>query len=159
MNEGIIRVMKMVEEGKLTAEEGAELIAAMGSAKEAPSPSQDVNVHLTENSPKSGLLEGFDRESFMKNDVKAAPGETFLQVRVLSADGDKVKINLPLNFVKSVLRLTGKLPMIQAEQLEGIDMKELMDTINAAIDSDLTGRIVDVESANGDLVVVEIVQV
>lgn len=159
MNEGILRIMKMVEEGKLTSEEGAELISALGTSTDTSGHANASDGQSSSATPKSGLLEGFDRESFMKNDVKAAPGEVFLQVRVLSADGDKVKINLPLNFVKSVLRLTGKLPMIQAEQLEGIDMKELMDTINAAIESDLMGRIVDVESANGDLVVVEIVQV
>lgn len=150
MNENILRILKMVEEKKITAEEATGLIAALQTEPStAPTQATTPTSH--------SFNDGFDRESFMRNDVKAAPGEVFLQVRVLSADGDKVKINLPLNFVKAVLKLTGKLPMIQPEHLEGIDVNELMETITAAVDSDLKGRIVDVESANGDLVVVEIV--
>lgn len=150
MNENILRILKMVEEKKITAEEATGLIAAL-QTEPSTTPSQATTQ------ASHSFNDGFDRESFMRNDVKAAPGEVFLQVRVLSADGDKVKINLPLNFVKAVLKLTGKLPMIQPEHLEGIDVNELMETITAAVDSDLKGRIVDVESANGDLVVVEIV--
>ena len=93
----------------------------------------------------------------MQNTVKTSSGEKFLQIRVLSVEGDKVKINLPINFVKGILKVTGKLPMIQADQLEGIDVPAMMETIMAAIESDLTGRLVDVESSKGDLVIVEIV--
>lgn len=147
MNEEISRILKMVEEGKINAEQGTQLIQALGST-------ENVSDFQNDSSIKDP---GFDKESFLRNDFKAAPGDKFLQVRVLSAEGDKVKINLPINFVKGILKVTGKLPMIQADQLEGIDVPELMETIMAAIESDLTGRLVDVESVKGDLVIVEIV--
>ena len=147
MNDEISRILKMVEEGKINAEQGTQLIQALGTSEPVE------NVVNSERESESI----FDKESFLRNDFKAAPGDKFLQVRVLSAEGDKVKINLPINFVKGILKVTGKLPMIQADQLEGIDVPELMETIMAAIESDLTGRLVDVESVKGDLVIVEIV--
>lgn len=147
MNDEISRILKMVEEGKINAEQGTQLIQALGTSEPVE------NVVNSERESESS----FDKESFLRNDFKAAPGDKFLQVRVLSAEGDKVKINLPINFVKGILKVTGKLPMIQADQLEGIDVPELMETIMAAIESDLTGRLVDVESVKGDLVIVEIV--
>lgn len=149
MNEEISRILKMVEEGKINAEQGSQLIQALSS--------DSSKAQMAEEKMEGTNLSDFDKESFFKNDFKAAPGERFLQVRVLSAEGDKVKINLPINFVKGILKVTGKLPMIQADQLEGIDVPELMETIAVAIDNDLTGRLVDVESVKGDLVIVEIV--
>ena len=85
------------------------------------------------------------------------PGQRMLQMRVLSENGDKVKINLPLNFVKGILKVTGKIPMIKEEHIEGVDMQQLIESINMAIDHDLNGRIVDIETAKGDLVIVDIV--
>lgn len=147
MKEEIARVLKMVEEGKMTSEQAVQLIEALkiSTVEEIETP------NIKEEAP------GFDRESFLRNDLKASPGEKFLQIRILSGENDKVKINLPLNFVKGVLKVTGKLPMIQVEQMEGVDVPAIMETIMAAIDSDLTGRLVDVESSKGDLVIVEIV--
>jgi hypothetical protein len=147
MKEEIARVLKMVEEGKMTSEQAVQLIEALkiSTVEEVETPNVKEEAS------------GFDRESFLRNDLKASPGEKFLQIRILSGENDKVKINLPLNFVKGVLKVTGKLPMIQVEQMEGVDVPAIMETIMAAIDSDLTGRLVDVESSKGDLVIVEIV--
>ncbi len=60
-----------------------------------------------------------------------------------------------MNFVKGILKVTGKIPMMNKEHLEGVNIEELMDSIIIALDNDLTGRIVDVESSNGDLVIIE----
>lgn len=150
MNEEITRILKMVEEGKLNSEQGAMLIEALKDDN------RDNTVETVYESISSEEGKPFDKEAFMKNDFKGAEGEKFLQIRILSGDGDRVKINLPINFVKGILKVTGKLPMIQTEQLEGVDVAEMMEVIMAAIENDLTGRLVDVESANGDLVIVEI---
>lgn len=152
MNSELNRILKMIEEGVINAEEGSKLIAVLQSTE-----SEATEERKSDSAGTAGNLDGFNREDFMKNDMKGASGERFLQVRVLSADGDKVKVNLPINFVKGILKVTGKLPMIHAEQLEGVDVPELMETISAAIESDLTGRLVDVETTKGDMVVVEIV--
>lgn len=149
MREEIERILKMVEEGKLNSEQASLLIDALKTT--------GVEVEEIDEQAQDEATPSFDRESFMQNTVKTSSGEKFLQIRVLSVEGDKVKINLPINFVKGILKVTGKLPMIQADQLEGIDVPAMMETIMAAIESDLTGRLVDVESGKGDLVIVEIV--
>ncbi len=143
MNEEILRIMKMLEEGKITAEQAAALATAVKGAAEP------------EQSPKS--IE--DKRILMESDMAKdqIPGQKMLQVRVLSEVGDKVKVNLPLNFVKGILKVTGKIPMVDHEHLQGVNIEELMDSIILAIDSDLTGRIVDVETSTGDLVIIDIV--
>ncbi len=147
MNEEVLRITKLLEEGKVNAEQAAALISALQqkstSGNDTVGPSQ-------QNSEKRAMLE---------EDMAAAqiPGQKMLQVRVLSENGDKVKVNLPLNFVKGILKATGKMPMLKEEHMEGVNMEQLMEAITIAIDQDLNGRIVDVESANGDIVIVDIV--
>ena len=147
MKEEIGRIIKMVEEGKINSEQASLLIEALKNNDNAEAFYEAQNI---ETAP------AFDKEAFMKNDFKASEGEKFLQIRILSGDGDRVKINLPNNFVKGILKVTGKLPMIQADQLQGVDVAEMMDVITAAIENDLSGRLIDVETADGDLVIVEI---
>lgn len=154
MSSEMMRILKMIEEGIVTAEEGADLMAALKDASTEEKPSVATE---SPSQAKANPFENFDRESFLKNDFKASPGEKFLQIRVLSAEGDKVKVNLPINFVRGILKVSGKLPMIQADQLEGINTAEMMETISQAIENDLSGRLIDVESVKGDLVIVEIV--
>lgn len=154
MSSEMMRILKMIEDGIVTAEEGAELMSAL---KDASTEGQGNSETETPSPSRPNPFENFDRESFLKNDFKAGPGEKFLQIRVLSAEGDKVKVNLPINFVRGILKVSGKLPMIQADQLEGINTAEMMETISQAIENDLSGRLIDVESVKGDLVIVEIV--
>lgn len=144
MNEEVLRIIKLLEEGKINAEQAAALISALQNKSTAtPETPQET-------SQKRAMLE----EDMVSAQI---PGQKMLQVRVLSVGGDKVKVNLPLNFVKGILKATGKLPMIKEEHMQGIDMEQLMESITLAIDQDLNGRIVDVESAQGDLVIVDIV--
>jgi len=144
MNEEVLRITKLLEEGKINAEQAASLISALQTKN------TDTSDTAQQTSEKRAMLE--------KDMVSAQiPGQKMLQVRVLSENGDKVKVNLPLNFVKGILKATGKLPMVKEELMEGVDMEQLMESITVAIDQDLNGRIVDVESAKGDLVIVDIV--
>ncbi len=144
MNEEVLRIMKLLEEGKVNAEQAAALISAL----------QLKSTASQNDAPKSSENRAMLEEDMVSSQI---PGQKMLQVRVLSESGDKVKVNLPLNFVKGILKATGKLPMIKAEHIEGIDMEELMASITLAIDQDLNGRIVDIESSKGDLVIVDIV--
>jgi len=143
VNEEILRIMKMLEDGKITAEQATALVSAVKGTDEAPKAPRSVEE-------KRMLM-----ESDMAKDQ--IPGQKMLQVRVLSENGDKVKVNLPLNFVKGILKVTGKIPMVDSEHMQGVNIEELMDAIILAIDSDLTGRIVDVETSTGDLVIIDIV--
>ena len=147
MNEEVLRITKLLEEGKINAEQAASLISAL-QQKTTVDPNATRTAQQT--TEKRAMLE----EDMASSQI---PGQKMLQVRVLSVDGDKVKVNLPLNFVKGILKATGKMPMLKEEHMEGVDMAQLMESINLAIDQDLNGRIVDVESANGDIVIVDIV--
>lgn len=147
MSEEKLKILKMLEEGKITAEQAASLLSAITESAPASESTQKININKEE-LEKKWLAENMSENPF--------PGQKMLLIRVLSAEGDRVKVNLPLNFVKGIIKATGKMPYISAE-MEGIDMNQLMETVVAAIDQDLTGRFVDVESGTGDRVVVEIV--
>lgn len=82
--------------------------------------------------------------------------DKFLRVKVLSAEGDKVNIQLPVKVIKVILQATGKLPLdtikMNGMNLEGINMEELVETIIGCLDSKVMGEIVSVDSAQGDMV-------
>ena len=79
--------------------------------------------------------------------------EKTLKVRVLSAKGETVNVNLPLKFVKSSLKAFGKIPInIQGDTNHDIDVQAIAD----AIESGVEGKIVDIKSGNGDNVEVVI---
>lgn len=122
MKEEILRIMKMVEEGKIDSQKAAELIDALKS------------------SDREEVLEP-SRAKIDLND------DRMLRVKVNSANGDDVNVQIPVRFVKGVLAACGRIPM-NIEGLGEIDMNLL----SQAIDSGLSGRIVDVKSSNGDIV-------
>ena len=75
-----------------------------------------------------------------------------LRIRVNSADGDKVKVNLPMSLVKVGLELGidiapnytgGKL-----DALRNLDLTKIMDLAERGV----IGKLVEVESADGDTV-------
>ena len=74
-----------------------------------------------------------------------------LRIKVDSSDGDKVNVNLPIAVITSVLKATGKLP-IKNVDMEGIDFEVLIETIIAALDNEMIGEIVTVDSSDGDIV-------
>lgn len=130
MKEDVLKVLKMIEEGKVDAESGAKLIEALGEKK------------VEDN----GVLQTIQDQRSYINDEK------MLYVLVDSHDGDKVKVNVPMNFVKSILSATGKLPI----KAEGITSSVDMEIVKEAIMNNITGKIVDIESHDGDKVIIEI---
>ena len=73
------------------------------------------------------------------------------KVNVLSGKGDKIKIRLPVKFVKSSLKAFGKMP-VNVKGCEEIDMKVITD----AIENDIEGEIVTVKSCDGDDIEIKI---
>lgn len=73
------------------------------------------------------------------------------RILVDSADRDNVKVNLPVVAITSILKATGKLP-IKAEEMEGIDLEMMTQSIISSLDNEMLGEIVTVDSANGDKV-------
>ena len=128
MNEEISKILKMVEEGKITSDKAQELIEALN----------DKNTSL-------------DVCGNVSNDADII--NKMLKIKVISHDGDNVNVNLPVKFVKTMLKTIGKIPIPEnAKCMENLDLN----VIAEAIDNGLSGKIVDVKSANGDVVEVSI---
>ncbi|MBS4917811.1 MAG: hypothetical protein KHZ93_09595 [Clostridiales bacterium] len=118
-----LRVLKMVEEGKITAEEAAELMEAM----QAQLPAQETKR----------INNNYDKKLF--------------RVLVDSTSGDKVKIQFPVGAIKRILKATGKLP-IPEKDLQGVDLSSMMDAVSECLDAEMEGDFVNVEAADGTTV-------
>jgi hypothetical protein len=97
------------------------------------------------------LLDAMGAYEESNQGVPKRPGR--LRVRVISSDGDKVNIVLPLALVKSGLRLGMNVGGKYSEgALDGIDMQEVLRLVDEMAAAGDTGDIVNVESADGDIV-------
>lgn len=124
MNEEILMILKMVEEGKISADKAKELIDALGDSSK-------------------------DTEATVSKRYE----DKFLKVAVLSNEGDKVNIQLPIKIVKDILKVSGKLPIAKyIEGMDGIDIDALMNTLVSCLDNEVMGEIVNICSSEGDIV-------
>ena len=74
-----------------------------------------------------------------------------LKVNIESHEGDEVKVKLPVKVRKTIIKASGKLPMM-SNNMDGINVDELMDVISNSLDSAVIGEIVNITSADGDKV-------
>ncbi|MEF2097504.1 hypothetical protein V3595_23090 [Bacillus sp. CFBP9009] len=124
MKEEITRVLTMVQEGKIDADKGSELIQILKEKEE-------TGNELLEK-PTNYL-------------------DKTLKVRVVSAENDNVTVNLPIKLVKAVLvaghSIAASIPQSE-KYVKDIDISLIIE----AIENELDGQIVDIKSANGDTV-------
>lgn len=118
-----LRILKMVEEGTITADQAAELMAAMNV---------DAAAELVPVSKSS-----YDKKMF--------------RIIVDSTAGDKVKVQFPVGAVKKILKVTGRLP-IPEKDLQGVDLSSMMDAISECLDDETEGDFINVEAADGTTV-------
>ncbi|MGX9135097.1 SHOCT-like domain-containing protein [Rummeliibacillus sp. JY-2-4R] len=127
MKEEITRVLTMVQEGKIDADKGLELIEVLKEKEETGNTSEKPTKYL----------------------------DKTLKVRVVSAENDNVKVNLPIKLVKVVLMaghsIATSIPQSE-KYVKDIDINVIIE----AIENELDGQIVDIKSANGDTVSVVI---
>ena len=71
-----------------------------------------------------------------------------LKITVDSADGDKVRVNLPLAFISACLDEDKKIPLNLGVDTTNIDFKEII----ALVKQGVIGEIISVDSADGDKV-------
>ncbi len=117
MSEEIKTILRMVESGKITAEEGEKLMANLG---------KDTNV-VSNHSPNT---------------------KKFIRIEVYSKDNDdneetKVKVNIPLNLAKTMLRMNSIKNQIS---INAHDINIDFDEIINLIENDANGELVNVES-------------
>ncbi|MCM3737999.1 hypothetical protein M3215_19965 [Bacillus cytotoxicus] len=126
MKEEITRVLTMVQEGKIDADKGSELIQVLKEKEE------------TSNKLLEKPTKYLDKT---------------LKIRVVSAENDNVTVNLPIKLVKAVLMaghsIAASIPQSE-KYVKDIDITLIIE----AIENELDGQIVDIKSANGDTVLV-----
>ena len=70
-----------------------------------------------------------------------------LRVYVDSADGDRVRVNLPMLLVKMAIETGMSLPdVVNNKHLQGIDPAKII----AMVEQGLVGKLVEIDSADGD---------
>jgi hypothetical protein len=130
MNNEKMRILEMIQEGRITAAEGMELMDALGGAAE-------------ETELRSSDAGGRNR---------------FLRIRVNGDKAKKVNVNVPLNLIKAAGRFFGYgmafIPKEAREAMEeqGVDLSKIdIQELIAQIDSGLiSGRLVDIDAEDPD---------
>lgn len=133
MNEEVSRILKMVEEGKINSEEAMQLIEALnGESKEF--------IILDKVAPNNN------------SHTKGKTHSKMLKIRVKSKGNDNANINIPLKFVSGMIKTFGRIPNVNVDGMENVDMDAMTQSILDAIDNGMDGKIVDIQSGDGDTV-------
>jgi DUF4097 and DUF4098 domain-containing protein YvlB len=126
MSEERLQILKMLQEGKITAEEAAQLLEAL-KASEAASSNDNSQVQAVWQTPTNAR---------------------WMRIEVKERNGDRVHIKLPLAVVKAALRVGGHFSM------GGFDSDELGPDVMAELEQALmegeTGMLIDVVEEDGD---------
>ena len=122
MSEELIRVLKMIESGVITSEEGQKLIEAMQKSEQKVA---RVNSHSI---------------------------GRFLRVDILSTEeGEKetVQINFPLNLAKAVLKMGIVQKQLNAKVGENVNLD--IEEILALIDSEVIGNLMTIDTKDAKI--------
>ncbi|NTU72119.1 MAG: DUF2089 domain-containing protein [Coriobacteriia bacterium] len=141
MSEDRSRILNMLAEGKVTAEEAERLLDALDSRTGA---STDAGSSPIKGDP-SPLLEALPK---------------FLYVKVNSENGDTVDVKIPIALVRSGLKLTSLIPPQAMDQINdsmsehgmSIDFSNLKPEDIDELVQALREMEISVDSANGDKV-------
>lgn len=139
MSDDRARILNMLAQGKITAEEAERLIDALGTTSE-PAPAEK---------PASGT-------------ASPASVPKFLYVKVNSTNGDTVDVKVPLQVLRAGLKLTSLIPPQAMDQIndsmsehgmsldfQNMKPKDIEDLLIALREMEI-----NVDSANGDKVLV-----
>lgn len=132
-----MKILEMIQEGKLTAAEGMELLKAIeeGSSPEEFPPTVEYPP--------------------LKKEKAAAYADRFLRVRVLGEKTLKVNVNVPFSLIRSASKLMvyalSFVPPDKRAELEekGLDLQALdVEGLVRIVEESVDGKIVDVEVAD-----------
>lgn len=97
----------------------------------------------------SGKTENLPAVAMQPIENRKAVEEMILRIIVDSADGDKVRVNLPMALVKVAIELGMEMPQVSGNNsLKNIDFKQIFDLVSHGA----IGNLVEVESSDGDTV-------
>ena len=99
------------------------------------------------------LLTGNNSDVRLVSGAERKPMEELtFRVKILSAQGDKVRVNLPMSLVKIAMEIgVDVVPNVggdNAQMLKSIDMEKVV----KMVEQGLVGKLVEIESADGDIV-------
>ena len=81
--------------------------------------------------------------------LRKSINQMMLRIVVNSSDGDKVRINLPMAIIKVGLEIGMNMPQLGGkEALKDIDFEQIL----MLVEQGVVGKLVEVESSDGDLV-------
>lgn len=121
-----MKILKMVEEGKLSVEDGAKLLAALSSGNGASAAATA--------SPQTSYT-----------NLKSASGAKWFRIRVtdMATGRPKVNVNLPIGLVSVGVKIAGKF----APETDMLEVQQIVE----AIRSGAQGKIIDVmDEEDGD---------
>jgi ABC-type Fe3+-hydroxamate transport system substrate-binding protein len=102
------------------------------------------------NSDQASELIDALKQNITQVEEKKSNGK-YLKVNITSAEGKNINVKLPLKFVKSVIKATGKLPM-KIQGSEEIDLQ----LVAEAIENEVDGNIVELNTNSGEHIEVTI---
>ena len=162
MNETIgNRIAKYRKEKNLTQEGLAELVGV--SAQAVSKWENDASCPDIGLLPKLCGILGITTDELLtgrSNEVRLVPVEQrkrmedlTLRVRINSAAGDKIRVNLPMSLVKVCMEIgleldSGIVGMEGMDSLKNVDMSKIV----TMVEKGLVGKLVEIESAEGDIV-------
>lgn len=92
-----------------------------------------------------------DEVKLVPVDKRKKLDDMMLRVHVQSGDGDKVKVNLPMPLVKLGLEIGFSIPQVNGNNvLKNIDLPKLLNDVVELAEKGLIGKLVEVDSADGD---------
>lgn len=153
------RIALLRKEKGLTQE---ELANAMGVSPQAVSKwENDQTCPDISALPKLARLLGVTVDELLEGKQELAPvrllppaerkdlKDMMLRVIVDSADGDRVRVNVPLALVEVAMEIGMEMPQINGtDALKGVDLNKVLRLVREG----LVGNLVEVDSANGDKV-------
>ena len=102
--------------------------------------------------PVAALLEGKEvlpAARVLPPAERKDPKDMLLRITVDSAQGDRVRVNLPIALVEIGIEIGMEMPQINGnEALNGIDLKKILEMVRLGC----VGNLVEVDSADGDKV-------
>ncbi|HNB53965.1 MAG TPA: hypothetical protein PK530_18605 [Anaerolineales bacterium] len=111
-----MKILQMIQEGKISAEDGAKLLSALTNSAARNKPRRP-GTNLT---PRRGAAK-------------------WLRVRVtdMRTGKSKVNVNLPISLLEAGMSIAGHFA-------DDINVDDIMTAISDAIDENMTGKIIDV---------------
>lgn len=142
-----LRILKMLEEGKVTAEQAANLLKVINK--------NALKDQEAQSEPKTSSFKV--RPEFTAN--HSSYDKKMFHIQITAIGINAVNLQFPVIGIKKMLKATGKIPFLcedingmSLKDLTGLDLKETLDTIIECLDSETMGDFINISSGEGNSV-------